>query len=170
MILGVGKQPMRRLLWSQQRREQLVAILFSSTAPGTAVRVSLPSASPALIRTGLSSTDGIVMTGIGFNLQANVQYLQTLNERVYVYVYGDNPGQAVISGVAVSRLCNSSVASGFREAWLFYQRNKVSRTSRRSSIIVAGVTIRGYIDKFASRFSNAETGLIGFDVYMTVIE
>jgi len=151
-----------------------MSMLFASVAPGTAVRVSLPSAAPALIKVDdLSSSDGIVMTGIGFNLQSNVQYLQTLNERVYVYVYGNNPGQAIVSGVAMSRLCTTmsgDVSGGFAQAWNFYRNNRVSTRRSRATFIVAGVTLRGYIDRFASRFSSAESGLIGFDIYMTVVE
>ena len=150
-----------------------MSILFASTAPGTAVRLSLPSAAPALIRTGIGNSDGVILTGVGFTLQANVQYMQTLNDRVYVYSYGDAPGQAVISGLASTRVCDGDVeggGAGFRSAVDWYKARSIANQSNRTTVIVANVEISGYVDRLSTRFASAETGMIGFDIFMTVIE
>ena len=150
-----------------------MAILFATVAPGTATRVSMPSAFPALLRTGIGSAEGVILSGIGFNLQANVQYLQTLSDRVYVYSYGHAPGQAILSGVATTRLCTGEIAgrgASFRAAVDWYKSRSVATNRNRTTFVVASVEISGFIDKLSTRFASAESGLIGFDIYMTVIE
>jgi hypothetical protein len=135
--------------------------------------VSLPSAAPALIRTGISTRDGVILTGVGFTLQANVQYMQTLNDRVYVYSYGDAPGQAVITGLATTRVCDGDVeggGAGFRSVVDWYRSRTVANQSRKTTIIVASVAISGFVDRMSSRFASPESGLVGFDIFMTVID
>lgn len=109
-----------------------------STMAGTVARTDDPQVAgvPAVVTVpGLGSLK-LCVTRVTVNEQANFQFLHTLGNFIYVYVFGDRIGQLGISGLAFHTTCGdgSDVAAAFaggeiglEEAMRFYKENKLSK-------------------------------------------
>lgn len=109
-----------------------------STEPGSCVKVELPESNGTVgIVTvpGLGSTK-VCVTRVTVSEQANYQFLHTLGNFIYVYVFGDRIGQLGISGLAFHQPCGNgpdgAIAArgssiGLEEVMQFYRENKISK-------------------------------------------
>lgn len=109
-----------------------------SSSPGAVARIVDPTVTgvPAVVTVpGLGSLK-LCVTRVTVNEMTNHQFLHTLGNFIYIYVFGDRIGQLGISGLAFHTTCGdgSEVAAVFRgqeigleEAMRFYRENKLSK-------------------------------------------
>ena len=79
----------------------------------------------------------------------NFQFLHTLDETVYAYIFGDRIGELRLSGICFSDTCNGQ-SSGLQQISEQYKKNKISKLGRPVSV----------------GFGNAAMNYIGFLVGM----
>ena len=105
-------------------------MMFFSATPGQVV--AIPDAGfPIALKISNWRSSMIMraaITKLGISASANAQFMQTLRNYLYVYVFGDRPGEVLLSGVGFSSSpdCSDSSYSGLDAVWSFYQRNKIS--------------------------------------------
>ncbi len=101
-----------------------------STEPGAVQRVADPQASGT---TGVVTVPGlgsakIAVTRVTVREQANFQFLHTLGNFIYVYVFGDRVGHLGISGLAFHQACGFEGGTiGVEDVMQFYRENKISK-------------------------------------------
>ena len=140
------------------------------TAPGTVGKVmSIPGATtPALISIpGLTGTRVVAVTSVGFSQDANAQFMHTLGERVYVYVFGERMGVVEVNGVTFYRPCEGK--GGIGNVIDFYKNNTVSVKATLTSVTVGDVAIRGFLRGVRSTFSDGQNGVLGFSLILSTL-
>ncbi len=103
-----------------------MAAVFSSAAGMVArVNVSRPAV-PFKINFGQGTAQKFIVTQAAIEQQGNFQFLHTLQEMIYVYIFGDRIGELQVSGVAFAALCGAGEGSGMLEALDYYRTHRVA--------------------------------------------
>lgn len=97
---------------------------------------------PFAIRMGNMDIGGVanqetkaIITQAALVEEGNFQFLHTLAETIYVYVFGDRIGELRVSGIAFSKLCGADDETGIEQVIRNYRQNKLS--TRGGPVIVA---------------------------------
>ena len=75
----------------------------------------------------------VIITSVGTSQGANFQFMQTLQDNVYVYVFGDKLGELRVSGIVFAGKCKGSDGSdesGFSKVLQYYTANKISNDEK----------------------------------------
>jgi len=70
-----------------------------------------------------------IITGLGVSAAGNFQFLHTIGNDVYVYVFGDRMGQVMLSGLSFAQQCNNGQPQadhGFELLLRWYQANRIA--------------------------------------------
>lgn len=92
---------------------------------------------------GFQTHKGII-TSVGIQQGGNYQFLHTLRNFVYVYVFGERIAELVIGGAMFLNPCDGEAqdarGSGFEKVYEFYERHRISRNPNPLQITIgAGV-------------------------------
>jgi|JI9StandDraft_1071089.scaffolds.fasta_scaffold37713_2 hypothetical protein len=82
-----------------------------------------------IIMDGIDVTDPdtrAIITQGGIIEQGNFQFLHTLNETIYAYIFGDRIGELRVSGVCFAHPCDSEV-SGMKQIIDNYRAKRIAR-------------------------------------------
>lgn len=98
-----------------------------AASPGQVVRVNTGrSAIPFKINLPGFPTRGAIVTSAAMQQSGNFQFLHTLQEFIYIYVFGDKVGSLVVSGVAFMDKCAGSNRSGVEDALQYYGNRRIA--------------------------------------------
>lgn len=122
-----------------------------------------------------------IMTHIGISASGNYQFLHTLKEYIYVYVFGERIGDVAISGLLFSESCTSSdgpadatapanVAqpSGIEQLCDFYNTNRIAVRGQPMRIIIgtsAMASFQAFLVAHKSEISDPQQQLGQFTLY-----
>jgi len=97
----------------------------------------------------------VIITSVGTSQGSNFQFMQTLQDNVYVYVFGDKLGELRVSGLVFAGKCSGGADSGFSKLLSYYTDNKVSNKTK------PGVPMQLTIGKtkFSAFLVNAQTSI-----------
>ncbi len=85
-----------------------------------------------------------LISGINYHQKTNQQFQQSLDNSVYIYVFGDLMGDVEIEGVAFQKLCKSD-AEGIIEVLNFYKDNRASRKAEPITVQLGQESIQGFL-------------------------
>lgn len=87
-----------------------------------------------------------IITQAGILENGNYQFLHTLDETIYVYVFGDRIGELRVAGICFSNLCQADGASsGMAQIINNYQRNKLSARGGPVLVNFGEITYKGFL-------------------------
>ena len=133
--------------------------------PGTVVALDAPDGAQAVLRVdGLSSRETVLITGFGTNMSSNFQVQPALRDVVYLYTFGDRPGQAEISGLAVWRTC-AGASSGSTIVMQFYKSHRLSAANNSVRIAFGSApptVVHGHLHDLTIESHNPEAGYAQF--------
>ena len=100
---------------------QVVALTQTGTLPLTIFMEDWP---------GFPSINAII-TQISGTTLANVQFLHSLKEYIYVYVFGERVGDLTITGLTFSDNCSGQRGTtGLEQLSQYYDQHRVSKTGK----------------------------------------
>lgn len=70
---------------------------------------------------------GLPATGFALELQGNYQFLHTVNDFIYLYVFGDRVGELVVTGMGFVGGCPSTSDSNICKILDYYRRNRIAK-------------------------------------------
>lgn len=139
-----------------------MAVIFSS-GPGRAVRipdniatgmllyvgsVSTLSGVPPLVsrQDGSFSTYKSLVTEVAIAQRGNYQFLHSLQDMIYVYIFGERIGELQIAGLSFVSTCNdatgATVSTGIERILSYYNAARISATGYPVQILL-GATVHG---------------------------
>lgn len=152
--------------------------IFNSR-PGSVLQVPVPAgALPFQIQ--LDGWDGFVVqksiiSAIGLQQQGNFQFLHTLRNFVYVYVFGEKMADMVVSGICFLNPCagdeqQALVRSGFEEVYAYYMKNRlVARPTPVKMVIGTSITLEAFLTKVDLNANNPAEMLAQFTMYFNYL-
>lgn len=89
-------------------------------------------------------TTRAIITQAGINENGNFQFLHTLNETIYAYVFGDRIGELQIGGVCFAHPCDDQ-PSGMKQVIDAYRDKKISRSGRPALVSFGETDYKGFL-------------------------
>jgi hypothetical protein len=114
----------------------------------------------------------VILTSAGLNQQANVQYMHTLKEHIYVYSFGQRMGAMEISGMMLWDSCDANSKSGLWAIMKFYKSWNVGQQLTPVTMILGSkgsVNVSGFFYNMSTTFTDPEKGLIGFRMHFSTL-
>jgi hypothetical protein len=103
-----------------------------------------------------------IITSVAISSQGNYQFLSSLGGNIYVYVFGDRMGEAVISGLAFDYPCpdkGSAETTGIEHVMQYYVANRIANRRTPLTITIgAKRAIRGYLVGFYAKSADPKDG------------
>lgn len=160
-----------------------MAVLFGNkpgTGAGYVVAFDDTGVMPALIQ--LPQVDNssfgeiwkstVIITSAGLSQQANVQYMHTLKEHLYVYSFGQRMGAFELNGVMLWNTCDYGAKPGLWAVMKFYKTYNVGRQMTPVTIILGSagsVIVFGFLDNMTTTYSDPDQGLLGFRMHFSTL-
>jgi hypothetical protein len=95
----------------------------------------------------------------------NVQFQTSLKESVYVYVFGDQMGNVVISGIAFAGLCEGE-ESGIEDIFKYYRDYRASQRKETVTVTFGKQSISGFLTE--SRMSSRDPDNLTLNYTFTI--
>jgi hypothetical protein len=105
-----------------------------------------------------SAFSRVIITAVGYNQTCNAQFLQTLDNAIYIYSFGDRIGEIQIQGLAFAGLACTPSQAGVVDILRYYRDNRLSKTGLPIKIAIGTEVIKGYLIGCRVLTQNPETG------------
>lgn len=105
-----------------------------------------------------------ILTGIGVSGTGGQQFMHTLRDYIYVYVFGERIGEMIIHGIAFADTCNPvDNVTGMEKAILFYENRRLSTTGIPLLVTIGNtITLQGFLVAFQSKLEDASLMIADF--------
>jgi len=125
-----------------------MAYMFPSQTGVPAV-IADPSASSGTFTASMAGWAGsnsthCLITGVSLSTQGNYQFLLTLRNYTYVYVFGERMGDFTVSGVSLAGLCGSTT-DGMPSAIDYYVSHAISNTGTPIAVSIGGWAMYAFL-------------------------
>jgi len=99
-----------------------------------------------------------IVTSASINEKGNVQFLHTVSETIYAYIFGDRIGELTVSGICFANPCSGG-ESGMEQVLERYRVNRIA--TRAAPVLVSfGTTVyRSFLVGLSLNVSNPELQL-----------
>lgn len=97
-----------------------------------------------------------IITQCGIARNGNIQFLHTIGEAIYAYVFGERIGELRVSGVAFSGMCGGET-TGMQQVLDTYEEKRASKTGRPLTVNFGDTPFTGYLTGMQLEVSDAET-------------
>lgn len=99
-----------------------------------------------------------IITSAKIHDQGNYQFLHTLNNTIYAYVFGDRIGDLTVSGICFASPCDGR-ESGFRQVLRNYEQNRIAKSGRPVFGSFAGLSFIAFLTEIGVEITDAEKNL-----------
>jgi hypothetical protein len=103
-----------------------------------------------------------IITKIGVGMAGNYQFLHTLGNDVYVYVFGDRMGQIVLHCLSFAAACPEAdnSAHGFNALVNWYRDNRIAASDKLIKVNIGNEVFQGFLVGSNPELSDPETKLV----------
>lgn len=127
-----------------------------------------------------------IITRIGVSAAGNYQFLHTIGNDVYVYVFGDRMGEITLHGLSFAQPCpatkknissadqipavSSDSQHGFEKLFEWYSLNRIAATPNPAQVrIGAKTTFKGFITGCTGDVADSKTRTIQFQITISLL-
>jgi len=152
--------------------------LFSHT-PGTAVELPQRHVVGSISTTSVIGGDGqrisfptqkTIITKIGLSLAGNYQFLHTLGNDVFVYVFGDRMGQVSLHCLSFAAKCNGDDSvHGFQHLYDWYRSNRIANSKELVTVTINNVVFSGFLIGSSPEMSDPETRITQTQLVLSLL-
>jgi len=120
-----------------------MADIFNSRA-GYVVVVPSDRAIPGKIVIPGFDPAAALIAGVDYKQRTNQQFQTSLDQAIYLYVFGDLMGDVVVKGIAFPQVCSGG-EEGLLEILDFYQNKRASVNPDTIAMQIGSATITGFL-------------------------
>jgi hypothetical protein len=111
-----------------------------------------------------------IITKLGLSTSGNFQFLHTIGNEIYVYVFGDRMGQVILSGISFENKCAGAESHGIDSVFQWYKYNRIAVKKDPVEVTIGVATkFRGFITGFTSDVQDAENRTIPFQMTIATL-
>lgn len=105
-----------------------------------------------------------LITSVMISAQTNQQFLHTLGDTIYIYVFGDRIGEMVLSGVAAAGDCDGGDAShGVEKLRDYFNANKLSKRQTPMNLVIGRNTrLQAYLGDFQASTADPKSMIMQY--------
>jgi len=138
--------------------------IFNSV-PGLVAVYDIEGGLPGAISIHDLLLEAAIIQNVQVDHKTAQQISPTLAAAVYMYVFGDEPGELTIEGLAFAGMCGGEV-SGLESLLDAYEELKVSSTSVPVAVTIGSRTMSGYVIGFHAQVYDVERHVDSFQLRM----
>lgn len=156
-------------------------VIFEGT-PGRVLAIKDPAV-PARIRPLVSPNPTIdiqgeksIITNVTVAQQTNHQFLHTLGNDIFIYVFGDRIGMITLEGLAFPDVCNKDGKGGTEggEGGLelilkWYKENKLSSRQEPVKVAIGQTTFTGFVQGIQTTVKDPKTWISSYVMMIAII-
>jgi len=111
-----------------------------------------------------------IITRLGVSAAGNYQFLHTIGNDVYVYVFGDRMGQIVIHGLSFAQQCPNETTHGFEKMLQWYEENRIAvRKAPVTATIGNKKSFQGFVTGLSGDAQDAMHRTIQFQLTISLL-
>jgi hypothetical protein len=112
-----------------------------------------------------------IITRLGLSSAGNYQFLHTIGNDVYIYVFGDRMGQITVHGLSFAQQCpGGSGPHGFERLLTWYDQNRVAVRKEPVTVTIGvGTTIQGFVTALTGDVQDPAHRTIQFQLTIAVL-
>ena len=124
-----------------------------------------------------------IITRIGVSAAGNYQFLHTIGNDVYVYVFGDRMGDITLHGLSFAQACpqvqpagavlpppQSRGLHGFEQLFEWYSLNRIAATPEPARVRIGSkTTFKGFITGCTGDVADSKTRTIQFQLTISLL-
>lgn len=152
--------------------------IFANNA-GLVTSVGLDSGVPGIIsvtnsdNSKLEQLQAVIITSIGIGQAVNIQFMPSLDQVLYIYAFGDRPGNVSISGIAFDRTCQAkeSPGTGILNVLDYYDTSRASVESKIMTVSIGDGkrTLQGFLVKMDSNLADPSIRSFSFTYEIVMV-
>ena len=111
-----------------------------------------------------------IITRIGISTSGNFQFLHTMGNDVFVYVFGDRMGDITLHGLCFADDCNAGQKHGFE--WLddWYLKSRMAQNRDPVTVTIGqGTVFKGFITGLTGDVKDAMTRTIQYQITVSML-
>lgn len=148
----------------------------NGTAVGRTVACADMAASGTMRFLGLDPTLNYsqhrsIITRMSYSHQGNYQFLHTMGNDVYIYVYGDRVGQVTIQGLCFASNCsgggNSSHGIELLDKW--YAANRIANRQKPVRVNIGSSWVEGFVIGSTGEMVDPDTRIMGYSLQLATL-
>ena len=114
-----------------------------------------------------------IISRVGVSVSGNYQFLHTIGQDVYIYVFGDRMGQVVLHGTSFSLTTKKTTggeAHGFDLLYKWYNKNRIA-AKREPVVVTIGrqTTFSGFVVALSGDAQDSIYHTISFQLTLAVL-
>ena len=103
-----------------------------------------------------------IITQFGLSGRGNYQFMHTLRNFIYVYVFGEKMGEISVGGISFPGTCEDG-DTGFELVWKYYLQHRISTRGAPISVAIGvGLSFQGWLTDFKIETVDPAVGLSQF--------
>lgn len=112
-----------------------------------------------------------IITRITVSHQGNFQFLHTIGNDVYIYVFGDRIGQVTISGLSMTKNCGAGGDGmhGFEKILRWYKENRIAQRKAPVVVSIGQTPIEGFVVGLTGDAIDPATRIIQYGLQLAVM-
>jgi hypothetical protein len=151
-------------------------VIFEGT-PGRVIQLD-DAAIQATVRPVVTAEPSIsfaeersVITRVTVSQQTNHQFLHTLGNDIFIYVFGDRMGQLTLSGLSVTEDCSEGRGGehGLEKMMRWYRDNKLSSRKSPVNILLGRLPLTGFVTGMNNDLVDPKTWLVQFALTVAIV-
>lgn len=143
-----------------------------SVGPGIAVPIRDPRAVPMTISAegwgGFASRQAIVQR-VSVSSTGNFQFMHTLRNYIYVYVFGERIGELILSGVAFAGTCSGWGGDGISKVMRYYAQKGIGFTGRPLGVQIGASGFQAFLVGAQFDINNPEAQIGQFQLKFNIL-
>lgn len=111
-----------------------------------------------------------IITRITMAHQCNFQFLHSIGNDIYIYVFGDRIGQITVSGLSMTQECDSrDTEHGFEKIMRWYGENRVAARKTPIKLTIGSTPIEGFVVGLTGDLVDPSTRVIQYGLTLMVL-
>lgn len=113
-----------------------------------------------------------IITRLGVSTAGNFQFLHTLGNSVYIYVFGDRMGTITLHGLSFSSACedNDPQPHGFEQLYAWYKQNRVAVKQAPITVTIGrDTTFQGFVTGLTGDVQDVQSRSVTFQLTLAIL-
>jgi len=112
-----------------------------------------------------------IITNVQVSANGNYQFLHTLGNNIYVYVFGDRMGQLVLSGLSFETICDDPKGTiGIERVLDYYAQVRLAQREPPIKVTIGTTTtLVGYMTAINAQVVDPKTKMYQFDMQLMIV-
>lgn len=105
----------------------------------------------------------------GMKQNVNAQFMSSLADAVYVYVFGDKMGSVTLSGLAFAGKCGDSSASGLKDLNDYYKNFRASQRREAVIVTIGPISFSGFLTDLEITTRSVSDMVMSFTLFIRTL-